>query len=398
MPAPSTRQASAGVSRTLNAAALLRLALGQDVVTANDAISSIGLTRTTVLTIFDELVRAGWLAEIEDSRAAGEYSKGRPARRYALSPHAGIVVGIDAGDHRLKVCAASLRGEQLARRERTESRDATAEQRRQSLQELVSDVLDDAGRSRGEILQTVIGVPAPVDLDGRSPDDDEGYWARMNPHLTDLPGLGQVVVDNDANLAAVAERSRGGVASDSYAALLSGERFGAGIVLDGRPLRGSHGGAGELRALNHVAGVGTPAGLAASARTLYRDALRSRSADDTSPVGPGPQLSAEQILEAAAGNDPVAAHVVAELGVRLARVVELLDSLLGLDQVVVSGAIAASAGAVIERAREVLATEKSASFPTVTASTLGEDVVLFGAVDLAVARVREQPFDYRALS
>ncbi|MCU1442685.1 MAG: hypothetical protein JWQ59_835 [Cryobacterium sp.] len=50
--------------------------------TASDLMSTTGLTRSTVIGVCDELVRVGWLNELGDARAVGDYQKGRPARRY----------------------------------------------------------------------------------------------------------------------------------------------------------------------------------------------------------------------------------------------------------------------------------------------------------------------------
>ncbi|MFS2032344.1 ROK family protein, partial [Curtobacterium sp. CT11-45] len=89
---------------------------------------------------------------------------------------------------------------------------------------------------------------------GASPGDG-GFWDRMNPGFADAVPGHRVVVENDANLAALAERPSSGDAS--FAALLSGERFGSGLVVDGVLLRGAHGGAGEMRVLDLVEGVGS---------------------------------------------------------------------------------------------------------------------------------------------
>ncbi|WP_420313617.1 ROK family protein [Actinopolymorpha alba] len=56
-----------------------------------------------------------------------------------------------------------------------------------------------------------------------------------------------VVVENDANLAAISERWQG-IASDAddVVVLVAGERTGAGIVIGGQLVRGKRSGTGEM--------------------------------------------------------------------------------------------------------------------------------------------------------
>ena len=103
--------------RRTSAETLLAHAFDAGAFTATEAIDATGLTRSTVLAACEELVRLGWLHELDDARAAGEYRIGRPARRYELDTAAGVVVGVDAGQHRVTAFVADLRGTVLGRAE-----------------------------------------------------------------------------------------------------------------------------------------------------------------------------------------------------------------------------------------------------------------------------------------
>ena len=81
--------------RRMNSAALLRFALDAEEFTAGEAIAASGLTRATVLGVCADLVAAGWLEEVADSRAAGLSQRGRPARRYRLREDGGDRVDAD---------------------------------------------------------------------------------------------------------------------------------------------------------------------------------------------------------------------------------------------------------------------------------------------------------------
>ena len=96
--------------RRHNLDAVLAAAWDSEAFTASDVIAAVGLTRSTAIDVVDELTARGLLAEMPNARAVGEYSKGRPARRFAFRPDAGVVVGVDAGRGHLTATVADLRG------------------------------------------------------------------------------------------------------------------------------------------------------------------------------------------------------------------------------------------------------------------------------------------------
>lgn len=420
--------------RRANRQALLQHALGAEAFTAADAMAATGLTRATVLGVCAELEQAGWLEEAPAERD-GAAPRGRPARRFSLRAQAGILLAVDAGQHTLAAHAADLRGRELAAErlvledaplvgEDLEAGAAAAERRLEALRALLDRVSARAG-ARGPVdaaraegshdaagavdapaaadgrgtagaprLLTVVGVPAPVDAEGRSPSGDAGYWPAMNPGLVDALD-GPVLVENDANLAALAERAHlacSGADADHLAALLMGERFGAGLVVDGRLLRGADGGAGEMRFLETV--LGDPRGADGVAALARRWALEALEAGETSAALsalPAAELGAKDVFAAARDGDALAGAVLERIGDRLARIAMILSSLIAVDTVVVAGAIAEAIDPVLEHAREALPRIGTPPLPQLRASSLGRDVVVRGALELALTRLREDP-------
>ena len=390
--------------RRTNRQAVLQHALSEEAFTAADAMVATGLTRATVLGVCAELEQAGWLDEAPADRD-GVAARGRPARRFALRADGGLLLAVDAGQHTLTALAADLRGRELAAARTVvadaplvgsdiEAGAAAAEARLEALRTLLEDVVDQSGAPQRPRLLTVVGVPAPVDAQGRSPSGDASYWPAMNPGLVDALD-GAVVVENDANLAALAERAHLmslGAPADHLATLLMGERFGAGLVVDGRLLRGADGGAGEMRFLDGVLGDSRGAdGVAALAR---RWALEALAAGEASPVLssiPAAELSAKDVFSAARDGDVLARAVLERIGDRLARIAVILSSLLAVDSVVVAGAIAEAIDPVLDRARRTLPRIGAPPLPHLAASTLGRDVVVRGALELALTRLREDP-------
>ncbi|WP_205327183.1 ROK family protein [Glycomyces sp. YM15] len=379
-----------------NAAAVLDYAWDRGAFTASDAIEATGLTRSTVIALADDLVERGWFCELPNARAAGEYRKGRPARRYELRSSAGVVVGVDAGQHCVTAAVADLRGRELARAY-TEIDEDSAEQRLTVADTVIAKALGDIGLQERSILCVTVGVPAPTDLHGVSPEGEQGFWSRMNPgfaaHLRERGERSGwlIEVENDANLAALAEGALGaGVGASSYITLMTGERLGAGYVVDGHLVRGKRGAAGELRLLSLVEGVGSTQGIAALLRTWALEARASGTVDASSPIlkTPEAKLGAEVVFRTAESGDPAALALLDRMAERLARICAVLGGLLDVERIVFSGAVADSLGLLLPRTAARLDELTHSPAPDLAASTLHGGVVSTGAVVRALQIVR----------
>ena len=225
----------------------------------------------------------------------------------------------------------------------------------ETIGELIESLRTDAGR-RGIVVDGIgVGVPGIVDPDsGRI-----GKEIHHVPELAEQPlaallarrfGV-PVFVDNDVNALALAEWTFGAArGARSLVVLAAGTGFGAGIVLDGRLVRGARGFGGEF-GHTPVKFDGRPCwcggrgclAVYASGRGIA-EAARERSlttAGDTS--------DAALVFGRAAQGDPVATAVVDEachaLGAMLATIVNGLNP----EIVVVTGGVAASFAALEAR-------------------------------------------------
>ncbi|GAA2152581.1 MULTISPECIES: ROK family protein [Glycomyces] len=392
MPEPDEKTAFS--QKRANAAAVLDYAWGTTAFTASDAIAATGLTRSTVIALCDELVERGWLRELPNARAAGEYRKGRPARRYELRASAGAVVGVDAGQHCITATVADLRGNALGRTYTEIDPDGRADAERvQTADATIAKALELAGVPKDSVLCVAVGVPAPTDLDGNSPEGEYEYWSRMNPgyaaHFREHGLLTEI--ENDANLAALAEGALGaGVGVSSYIALMAGERFGAGYVVDGHLVRGKRGAAGELRLLSLVEGVGSTHGIGALLRQWALELRASGTVDTESPImkAPKARLGAEVVLNAAADGDRAALALVDRMAERLARICAVLAGLLDVERIIVSGAVAPSLDLLLPRTAARLDDLTHPPAPELVASPFDGGVVSIGAVVRALEIVR----------
>ncbi len=364
--------------------------------TASEVMGATSLTRSTAIDAIDTLVAVDVLRELPNARAAGSYRSGRPARRFALSPELGVVIGMDAGDTHLAITVADQLDRNLAHRRVDLDPTQSAAERRATIIDALQESVDEAGVDRDRILAICVGVAAPVNRDGISPPHPQGFWERTNPGLAEALRDWATVVEikNDAQLAAIAEGSEGAaIGCRDYVALLASERFGGGVVVDGHVLHGAHGGVGEGVVFDHIIGVGSAFGLRYTVRDQARAAVESGEIDADSAVGrmvEGDRVDPRLVLTLAASGDADAALVTVRVGATVARVVGVLGSMYDPARVIVCGAVAESVEPVLAAARRLLPEELHLPAPELIASTLGAEVVTIGAVATARRAARER--------
>ena len=198
-------------------------------------------------------------------RVAGQRTgvPGRSARLYEVRPEAGYVLGLDIGHKYVRGALADLAGGILAA-SAIPSRASSVRGRVGELIRLADDLCAQAGVPRQAVTQTVIGSPGVYDPRRNSMALTGGLpgWDRPAV-LADLrAAFGQsLVVENDVDAAALAERTHGhGRDADSFAFVSVGSGIGMGLVVGGRLHRGRHGVAGEIAYLPISGGQGADPG------------------------------------------------------------------------------------------------------------------------------------------
>lgn len=361
---------------------------------ADHAIAASGLTRSTVLTALDSLIEVGLVRELPSAAEEGGRI-GRPARRFELRAEAGVVIGIDAGYFHFTTIAADLAGRVLARDEINvgAGRDDPRVRRRLVLAG-VDRVLAEIGRSTGDVFGVGIGVPAPVNGRGVSPPNPDDFWLHMNAGLKSAleEFFPAVRLENDATLAAMAERSGGaGQGYNHFVSVLVGRRLGAAVYLEGQIVRGAHGAVGELEALSFISGVGSATGLGERAEIWARRALAEGRvpADHPWALLPPDRLTAEHLLARSRPDDPVTGPLLTELGATLGRVCGVLARFYDPDVIIICGSMSGSLDEILAIARQYVTQEAHMPPPRIVASSMGGDVVSLGGVSTAREAARE---------
>jgi predicted NBD/HSP70 family sugar kinase len=347
-----------------------------------------GLSKPTVSLALAAVERAGLV------RIAGQRTglPGRSARLYEVRPEAGHVLGLDIGHLYVRGALADLAGGVLASAA-IRSRASSVRGRVAELITLADGLCGDAGVARADITQTVIGSPGVYDPRRNSMALTGGLpgWDRPAV-LADLRAAfgPSLVVENDVDAAALAERAHGhGQAAEDFAFVSVGSGIGMGLVMGGRLHRGMHGVAGEIAYLPMTGGNGTDEGdarrrgpleAAASAPAVVRAARRA---------GLRGPVSAQRVFEAAAAGDERAAAVVAAEAELVARVLCCVVTIVDPELIVLGGGVGQAPGFAAAVTREL---ERIAPvLPEVRVSALGSEAVVRGALaagaELAWARL-----------
>jgi predicted NBD/HSP70 family sugar kinase/predicted transcriptional regulator len=381
--------------RRVSAGAVLDFMRASEAVTVTEVMEATGLTRATAISVCEDLMHRGWIRELENQRAFGGYQKGRPARRFELNERAGYVLGMDIGVSKATVVVSDLRGKALGRSSQPfAAADIPAEERIAVIDRTAMMALHSVGASPDSVLAVCAGIAAPVDRNGVVL-VTQHFWGLfdvgLKSALRDRRGW-TVLLENDANLAALGDRWRGAAAGvDDVVVILASERLGSGVIDGGRLLHGRGGGAGELAFLDMVEGVGDTYGIAALARTWAADALAGKartSLREFTAEGVG----AEQVFAAAADGDAVALKILERLADRMARVIGSIATMINPELVVIGGAVANSAGVLLEPIARHLK-EYTVTPPRVAVSPLGDSIVTVGAVRCALDYVEKNTLD-----
>jgi glucokinase len=256
------------------------------------------------------------------------------------------IVGVDVGGTTMAAGVVTGAGDVIVD-ERVPTRGDAAGDPLDAIVASVRRVTGEAERRRYTIGAIGVGVPGPVDAArgrvGEPVNHVPGLAGRpLLEELTAQVGL-PTFLDNDVNALALGELMFGaGRGARSIVVLAAGTGFGAGIVLDGRLVRGTVGFGGEL---GHVpirfdgprcwcGGRGCLA-LYASGRGIA-DAARARAA------GGPTAMTAQDVFRAAAHGDAVSASVVDEACQAIGAMIGTVVNGLNPEVVVITGGVARS--------------------------------------------------------
>ncbi|MER5177169.1 ROK family transcriptional regulator [Streptomyces sp. NPDC002896] len=358
-----------------------------------------GLSKPTASQLLARLEAAGLVI----ATGTSEGSPGPNAQLYAVNPAAARVAGLDVTPTGIRAAVADITGRTVGTYELpTPGRSAHGAIER-VLHALDGAVMD-AGLHRTDIHRVVIGTPGAFD-----PATGNLRYAMHLPGwhsprvLEELGGaLGPIPfeVENDVNLAAVAEQRIGEARGCDNFTLLWGERgFGAAVVIGGRLHRGATGGAGEVAFLP-LPGAPLVRNVArsnsggfeelAGRRTILRLA---RDQGLTPPPGGSLTQKAAAVVAEATRTPGAGDAVLAEYATRLATGLAAIVAVVDPELIVLAGAVITAGGEPLRSLIQSELAELAVPRPAIRLSTMPEHPVLCGALQSALAATRDEVFD-----
>ncbi|MFI8205583.1 ROK family transcriptional regulator [Streptomyces sp. NPDC085937] len=389
--------ASPSTARAINDRLALRLLQEEGPLTAGQLKQLTGLSRPSVADLVERLTAAGL---VEVAGEAGAQRRGPNAKLYGIVAGRAHLAALDVRTEGVAVVVSDLVGEVLAEASLPITDDAGTGPAVDQAVALVERTAKEAGAGR---LHTVgIGAPGLIDPASGELRDSTSlpeWHRRLVAALQERLPEAQVSVENETNLAALAEQRDGAVRDrDTFVLLWLGHGTGAAVILDGTLRRGASGGTGEIGFLPVPGTRGLPSATdcAGGFHSLVgAEAVARLAGEHGVTAEPGAESEAAGAVRAAvAAAGPGAAEegfldVLADrIAVGVASVVALLDP----GCVVLGGEVGQAGGEALAARVHDRLTAMSPLPVDVRPSTLGGGAVLRGALLTARDRAQDELF------
>ncbi len=364
--------------RGLNRSAVMQVIRGHAPVSRAEIGRLANISPASVSAIVADLVKEGLVRE--EGRSTAEI--GRPGRLLRFSDGL-LYLGCDlALSEGVRVGLMRLSGDLVETRILPWSQPQPSPEEAASV---IAGYLADASRRHApsQILAVGIGVPAIV--------EPATGFVRSAPLLgwsdADLGGVMQarigipLVIDNDVNLALVAEVDRGAASDARFAVLISfAEGIGGAVLVDGQVYRG-RGSAGEIGHIVTEAKLteGQYQQFGAAEREIFRLVAEDAKREGVDVADFDEQTAhLAQLLSSARGSLTFTEEIERELSATIVAILTSAIAFLDPEVIILSGWVCLGGQRLLDRITENLR-RYVLSMPEVRFSAVGGDCVIIGA-------------------
>ena len=261
-------------------------------------------------------------------------------------------MGVDVGGTKILAGVVDREGK-VARREERPTPISSQDELLSELDAVVETLLGD------DVAALGFGLPSTIDQrTGRAvtsvhiPLAEVDFRDRMADRFR-LP----VAIDNDGNAAAIAEWKLGaGRGASHIVALTLGTGIGGGLILDGRPYRGSIGAGAELGHIVLDFG-GVPCGGACTGHGHFEALAAGSAADEIAVRRFGAGADGRRLVDEARAGNEQAVSDVAEIGLRLGAGIASFVNIFNPELVILGGGFAKAGDLLFDSVREALEVE-----------------------------------------
>lgn len=381
-PGAPSRTATTRVVKGINRTAILDALREHGPLTRRGIGQRTGLSPATVERLTTALAAEGLIAHDGQERSSG----GRPSTMFRHVGEGRLVAAVEVGADRVRGRLVDLDGRVVHEAVDDTAADAAADgvagARVPSTLAMIAALIAAAERLGKPCVAVGVSVPGAVsEPDGHVTNAAELGWRDLalgdilrSRH--ELP----IIIENDANATAIGESTDGvGAGARNLVAFVLGYGSGAGIISDGRVLRGHRAGAGEV-------------GYLLADRTAF-ERLFTLHGDLESRIeaAAGGATLAEVLDAAAAGRPAELVAVASEVFDYVALALAALSVVLDPEVIVLGGHLTRQPPVVVEELRRRLVGRITYP-PRILVSGLGADAPLVGVAHLAIERARESTY------
>lgn len=266
--------------------------------------------------------------------------------------------GVDIGGTTVKIGLFTTEGELLEKWEIKTRTENHGEAILPDVAESLQNKMQEKNIRKSEVDGIGIGIPAPVMEDGVVQKTANLGWGykEVTREMKELTGL-PVAAGNDANMAALGEMWLGaGKGQKNMIMVTLGTGVGGGIIVNGKPLTGSHGAGGEIGHFcvneeeTETCGCGNTGCLEqyASATGISRLARRRLERDDSPSSLRGSEISAKAVFDALKEGDAVAKEIVEEFGSYLGHALAAIAVITDPSVIVIGGGVSKAGEILLE--------------------------------------------------
>jgi predicted NBD/HSP70 family sugar kinase len=371
--------------RELNDRAALELLLGGGPMTRAQVGERTGLSKVTASQMLSRLEERGLVTTVGE-RAGG---RGPNAALYAVVPSSAYVAGLHVEHDEVSAGVADITGEVVTQVSVDPNGAANPA-------ELVRGAVAAACRSAGvemsQLNALVIGTPGVLDPSTGDPPLNPPAW-----HEGGLEALRSdlrlpVTIENDVNLAAMAERAVGvAQGADDFVLMWIGVGLGLATIIGGRLHRGVGGAAGEIGYLP-VPGVPLPQDVSHPATGAFQSLVGAQAvrplAESYGFPAPTAAAAVRAAVAAAQASDKRGSALLDQLAARVATGAAAVSVVLDPGLVVLGGEVGLAGGTALADRVAAEVGRICPAHPQVVPTGVTGQPVLCGAILAAVEQAR----------
>ena len=384
--------------RTINLSVILNCLRERAPLSRAQLAAITGLNKTTVSSLVSQLLHNQFVREI----GQGPTSFGRPGVLLELNPEAGTILGLEIGVDFILLMLTDFKAQVLWRWEERNGDNRDPEWALGRVCELIEQAFAKSREFGLSVLGIGVGIPGLVDV--------ETGVVLFAPNLRwkDVPVRDvlrkrfpvPIIVDNDANTAALGEKYFGAAQdSDIFVYLTVGVGLGGGVFIGDQLYRGHRGYAGEVGHMTLVEnGMVCNCGNRGCWETLVSQTAVLNRVKRAIQAGESTKLVSDEdgsivigdVLRATHENDPVARAALQETGHYLGIGIANLVNVFNPEMVILGGILCRGGDVLLPAIQEVL---KDRAFyeqydeVKVSISTYGFDACVMGGIALVLNNI-----------